>query len=203
MIINVSSESELLSNNVYNFSSNINILVGQNGAGKSALLKAIVLKHTDNWELRNNYRLTDENLTIDNLSTDLGYYIAENNSKHKGYFGDDVLTQVIAMKASSGESTLHQVLNVLKHQLVILDEPDQSLDIKNMLILEEVFKKIASNGTKIIMTIHNPFLLKEMEKVPGVTFFDIYTGDKISIESYFDKQKEAALEIFASFAARS
>jgi len=193
MKVSIKEESKLLSGVVYNFDKPINVLVGSNGSGKSSLLKAITLSIKDDWELTN-LVLPTNLIDIEDKPTEVSYYFVENDEKHKmTHFGDDLLSQVNNMKSSSGEATLNQVLRALTNKdsnLVVLDEPDSSLDITNTILLEKLLPIIVNKDKNkmIIMSIHSRSLLENLSLHDEVNIIDVLTGNLLDVKTYIKQQ---------------
>ncbi len=197
MKVKVNDKAEILAGNEYDFSSDITILVGANGSGKSTLLKAIILKQISNWEFSSDYKLPLDKITITDNIFDLGYYIAENNNKLKmSHMSDDIFAHIQDMKSSSGEATFNQVLRALNHNLIILDEPDQSLDMCNSIILKELLPRVViRNKSKIILTVHSAYLLQKLSELSNVKILQIESGEEITAEDYLLSQHKKAMTI--------
>ena len=193
MTVTINKESELLAGNSYSFVKPITVLVGGNGSGKTSLLRAIALSiEPSNWELNTNSLINAKDVSILNGPKQVSHFFAENNLKHKSHLGDDIFDQMTAIKSSSGEATFSQVLKIIQKEFVILDEPDQSLDISNNYGLSLFLLKIAAKKeSKIIISVHSAQVLKalgHMHKLVDV--IDVETGNKTTVEKYIDSEKE-------------
>lgn len=190
MYVKISDDAEILAGNEYFFDKDINVLVGGNGSGKSTLIKAIILSQLDNWELSSDYKLPKSKITVENSEKDIGYYVAENSNKSKmSHFSDDMFSQIQDMKSSSGQATFNQVLRAINHKLVILDEPDQSLDMCNSIVLKEVLPRVVlKNGSKIIIVVHSAYLLDGLGEFSNVKIIDVRTATEITAKEYLQEQ---------------
>jgi ABC-type cobalamin/Fe3+-siderophores transport system ATPase subunit len=197
MKVKIANSALILAGIEYDFSSDITILLGPNGSGKSTLLKAILLKQLDIWELNSDYKLPSNQVTVENMPSDIGYYFVENNNKTKmSHMSDDIMSHLKDIRSSSGEATFAQVLRSFGHQLILLDEPDQSLDICNSIILKEVIPKLViKDKSKIIMTVHSAYLLKSLGSMNGVKIIDVTTGQETTAENYLSEQFKKAMNI--------
>ena len=200
MKVTIDKKAEILGGVEYNFNKPINVLVGGNGTGKSSLLKAISQNIKEDWELSIANKLSNNLIELVPKPSKVSYYFVENDEKHKmSHFGDDMFAQLGSMKSSSGEATLQQVLRALTNkesEVVILDEPDSSLDIMNSIVLEELLPRVVNKdkGKIVIMSIHSRSLLENLSLHKEVNIIDILTGDILDVNVYIKEQQNKALE---------
>ena len=178
----------------FNFTAPINIVVAENGKGKTSLLKAINQSFKTDWnkETRN---IKQEEIEVIQTTSEIKTvesYFTENNLKHQMShfeYGDDFELHLKSLNCSSGESTFIQVIDKIFREpdLVILDEPDNSLDMINQLILNKLISK-QSKKSKFIICVHSAMLLRSLSKLDGVKIFNI-NGKEITYDDFMKIQE--------------
>ena len=211
MKVTVNTDSSILAGNTYEFKKNLTILVGGNGSGKSSLLKAISLNiNPDLGLIPSALESTDISITDAPPVQDLSTFISEMNLRTDSYHGTNKLDKRLAMRISSGESTMIQSVNAIHSPFSILDEPDQSLDLYNKYSLLMIINKLKKNGSgKIILTIKCHQLLLALSENDDNLFdvIDVLTGKKTTVKDYIEeqlkciKEKEGdiSIDLFKSF----
>lgn len=143
------------------------LIVGQNGVGKSTLLKMIVGKlipddgvitignHTDIGYYAQEHELLDMDKTIlDNFDDMLlSPKIIRNVLGRFLFFGDDVFKKVKVLSPGEQSRVALAKLSVTGANFLILDEPTNHLDPETQKIIAETFKTF--KGTMLVVS-HNP-----------------------------------------------
>ena len=151
----------------YEFKAGVNLLVGQNGCGKSSLLYAMRPRHAA--EKLCTYELDRSKVKQVSL---LWLDFEKDNPRTKSMFdreidGQDNFSRTVASFHSKfmshGESsrmllrTLEQ--EVTEENLVILDEPEQALDFAGLQELKRVLARLPVQ--QVIIATHSPWLILE------------------------------------------
>lgn len=184
------------------------LIVGENGIGKSTLLKLIVGQLTP-----------DSGEIIIPNKTDIGYYAQEHelldnertileNFKEFGisdrnirsvlgrflFFGNDVYKKVGILSPGERSRVALAKLSLKGANLLILDEPTNHLDPDTQLIIADVFRDF--DGTMLVVS-HNPEFVDNL----GVErTLDMHTGkisyyDKKTVEHYHDVNNKKSKRI--------
>jgi len=146
------------------FRPGINLLVGNQGSGKSSLIQAIQAAGTSKNTIGTDFHCAAGKavITATESCTTFAFDFERDNYRTKGYFDGDTTFHIKAMFVSHGEQniailkTLHQLSDVV----IILDEPDMALSIQSIVQLAEILKDAAGRGCQIIAAIHNPLLIE-------------------------------------------
>jgi Predicted ATPase len=155
------------------FTSGLNVIIGSNGTGKSTLMNLIYSKYKLNDRLGGHqnfvYMNLDDGIEL-SFEDRIGkiYRITNNNdvdfTKLVDNFNHLVKTGKISdfKNCSSGESVKRQIESILSlcedGDILLLDEPDKCLDIKNREWLTEILIK-ESETKQIITVLHDPIMI--------------------------------------------
>lgn len=146
----------------FNFIKGVNLLIGENGCGKSTLLNLIA---SGNEGISNGFFsiTTHDN----NAPFALRFIDMTKQGKNMQTSADDdsdkFLYAIVSKFKSSGEANIPVLLAFHKFKdgmLVIIDEPEQSLDFEHMLEFIEQLKR-ESNRINFIISTHNPLLINQ------------------------------------------
>ena len=137
----------------FEFRKGINLLVGDQGTGKSSLLKLIFesKKHQDIIKINCKEKFKTAFLDFEK----------QNPRTEKRI---DTIFQIASIFSSHGEtvnSILHSIKK-LEEDIVLMDEPDMALSIRSILKLVKLFKELETNKT-IITSAHNPYLIEPFD----------------------------------------
>jgi energy-coupling factor transporter ATP-binding protein EcfA2 len=145
--------------------SGINVLVGDNGCGKSTLIK-----------------LLKKQLPIKSLIIDM----EKSNPKiskpdpEKGltYSANEIVTQFMWNAESHGETREGVLLSILTldFDCLVLDEPEQGLSLKNQ---KRYFNKLKQTNKDIIIVTHSKIFVEEADEV-----FDVETMKWVNSKKY-------------------
>lgn len=179
---------------VIRFRPGVNLLVGDQGTGKSSLFQAIQLrgmKTTYSWSLP---PIDTVPVLVDYRGEAIPVFAFDfeyDSYRTKPFFEDDASFHVGAMKGSHGEMVL-AMLNGLelidRQMLVLLDEPDMSLSIQSCRRLVRIFNHVVELGGQVIATAHNPTVILSYEDV-----YSVEHGKWMPSKEYVDNQMECDL----------
>jgi predicted ATPase len=171
------------------------ILVGDNGVGKSTItdgLASMYGKKDDTYLKRNEYRFLNIETTRPDFKTKFIDFHGDDR-KFAGSFGGDVSLQMFHMKASSGQVSLSLLssagLKEFKDGLLVLDEPDRGLSLRNQLGMVEILLMLPLiKNVQIIMTCHSDIILKGLSKF--AQFYDVGKMKDVTYQEYFNSQTD-------------
>jgi len=155
------------------FIDGINVIVGENGAGKSSILNLITGEN--NKELfslsaeKVEFRFFDtekQNPRIQdpNLSKNFGFSLATRFESH----GEAMLPIILASKD-------------FKNVILFVDEPEAGISLTNQMKIFECFQSIIKNRCQIVLTTHSYVFIKSVDVV-----FSLETKTWISSSEYLD-----------------
>lgn len=174
------------------------IIVGSNGSGKTSLMNIIRSQWGGHYMGRlDKYDLEDFEVTFEcNFDLKVDYLTESDNRSGKSFADMDYLLSdggfgLATMRVSSGQSQLMQVGQLLKkikdgiveHKtcICVIDEPEQSLDLKNQLLLATNFNQL-SIYSRMLLVSHSPVIIKNCVEA----MFKIYDMDQ---KKYVDKNE--------------
>jgi predicted ATPase len=150
------------------FRKGVNLIVGDNGTGKSSLLSLLL-------SLRSG-KLTNGTITIktmDNIvNNTYAYDFEKDNIRTKSYLSEgNAAFEVCSKFKSHGEvnkSVIKSITRLLTNDdIIIVDEPDMALSVKSIIWLGKFFHKVGKN-TQIIAAVHNPYLMLQEKEILNI-----------------------------------
>lgn len=156
----------------------LNLIVGENGSGKSSLMKAVA---NDIPEIR-----------LERTSDDYMYFDTEkDNPRIKGYTpfnatGEDVAYSLSTRFNSHGE-VLFPILNHMrnfKNKILFYDEPESGISIRHQLRLCTIIKETIKNDCQFFIATHSYILIKKFKKV-----FDLKTCEFVKSVDWLSQFK--------------
>jgi len=159
---------------VIHFRPGVNLIVGNQGTGKSSLIEAIQLRGIKKPKSLHLPPADSVPVIIDfqgDAVPVFAFDFERDNYRTKSFFEDDSMFQIGAMRSSHGEMVLAmlQGLETVDQKLLVLfDEPDMALSIKSCRRLVRCFNHIANLGGQVIATAHNPIVISGYEQVYSV-----------------------------------
>lgn len=153
--------------NEFSFFAGVNLLVGDQGTGKSSIFQVISDAAKPKSRLKvaklEATRCTVQSFDFENDNPRKKSWAAAGNNEQ---FHDRLMANYV----SHGQVNL-KVIKCL-HEIedkdptvVVMDEPDMALSIRSIRVLTEMLKKLASKGHQIICTAHNIQLIESFGNV--------------------------------------
>lgn len=195
----LSIENNVLINNInltINYGDKI-CLIGNNGCGKTTLIKRIIDNNSDNIKIGSNVKIgyIEQQISFDKEDTILSYarkyYIGEESHLRSalskfGFYGENVFKKVNNL--SGGEKVRLKLFTLIqdKCNFIILDEPTNHLDVFTKENLEEALNEY--KGTLLFISHDRYFINKLANKI-------LYISNKNIIEyignyDYFIEHKK-------------
>jgi predicted ATPase len=176
---------------VIHFRPGVNLIVGDQGSGKSSLFQAIQLRGMSkpaSWKLP---PIDEVPVMIDwqgDPMPSFAFDFEHDSYRTKPFFEGAFTFHLNSMHSSHGEmvvSMLKTLEEIDKPMFVLVDEPDMALSIRSCLRLVRLFKRVAELGGQVIATAHNPVLIGGFEEV-----YSIEHGEWMPSQKYIDTQME-------------
>ncbi len=152
----------------FDFVSGVNLLVGDQGCGKSSLMSAIRNNSMKLSIQDRDWSRTSVANVITNGKTDCFKFDFEKDSyRSQKAFGVHAMLQVASGWLSHGESNriILNNLNGVKGSVIFMDEPDMALSIRSIYALIKQIKRWAKDGNQIILAVHNPIMIESFTSV--------------------------------------
>lgn len=174
----------------------VNIIVGDQGSGKSSLFSAIKAhQEAEDWKARtgkeSSIRKNPIKIVCPNQLQTYFFDFEKNNLRTLSYFKEGMtMMQVQMMHRSHGEAnlaTLAFIKKAGKNSILLMDEPDQSLSIRSILGLTNMLKNVK---TQIIAAVHHPYIIEKFDQVYSAEHKQWITGNE-----FIGKQHMAYLEL--------
>lgn len=145
----------------FEFRSGVNLLVGEQGSGKSTILNCI----RDIASKTHDPKIEISATPIAMMAFDF----EKDCSRGKSQFRDDVsyMSQVALIFSSHGQANnaILRSLEIEKHKLFVVDEPDMALSIRSCRKLVDTFKKAVENECQVLAAVHNPIVISAFDDV--------------------------------------
>lgn len=141
------------------FKNNTTLLVGDQGVGKSTLLKAL--------QNFNNYKDTIAVKTSGEVSTLFFDTEKDNPRVQPGGLEKDALYRVSVAFVSHGETILPLMEHITteKNRLIMIDEPESGLSIRSQYKLVGYFNKAVENGCQLLVATHSMAIIESYREV--------------------------------------
>ncbi len=155
---------------VVEFRPGLNLIVGDQGCGKSTVLSLLRSgSGGDRYDREEAARRIS--VGFDGLTNVYSFDFEKDSPRSKSYFeeGQSMAFQVKARFVSHGELNLaiaKMISDAEKKNLTfLLDEPDSNLSPRSVFSLLGMFKKVAARGDQILASVHNPILIEGVPEV--------------------------------------
>jgi len=145
----------------FNFVSGVNLLVGDQGTGKSTIFECLSNKKN------NRHKILE--IEADQMEL-LSFDFEKDNIRKRGALCNDkagMEFQLASMFSSHGQSNLTMLsyINQTNNKLFCIDEPDMALSIRSCTKLIKMMKKSTKSGNQILASIHNPIIISAFDRV--------------------------------------
>lgn len=184
------------------FRPGLNLLVGDQGTGKSTLLQEVLAHRPSNKDASARH----STLTIDAASHLFSFDFERNNPRVQSHFDErvDFVAQVQMRYASHGEVVRAIVGSAPRRPgaVYLHDEPDGGLSPRSAHWLAAALAALATDGRQVLAAVHNPILLLSVPEVlsvehrrwmPGAEFLELHARAAAD-----DAAKEAAKDAAAA-----
>lgn len=169
---------------VIDFHPGMNLLVGDQGSGKSSLLSFF---------RKDNDRIAKETVVMScEFVSCIGLDTEKDNPRTLSYFREGAMqAQVAAMFSSHGQSVLAimKAVQDAKDKLVFIDEPEAGLSVRSQYKLVDYFGKAIENGCQVILATHSMVLMEAFD-----TVFNMEQMKWMSSKEYIESCKEVILD---------
>jgi len=149
----------------FDFRPGINLLVGDQGTGKSTLLERI---RTDGKNQKLKHLPTTVNVIADPIKM-MSFDFEKDSPRGKSVFNQyqPMMAQVATLFLSHGQANngILSELGKQKKMLFIMDEPDMALSIRSCRKLAALLHKAAENGCQIVASAHHPIVISAVPEV--------------------------------------
>ena len=156
----------------FDFKPGVNLIVGDQGVGKSTLIQAILslagkIKKSSPVELK---------VRIGGRVPVHSFDMENDNPRTKGHFvnGVDIATQIQTRFVSHGEMIMG-ILRCMEDPaklkvptIWLLDECDSGLSIRSCYKITQLFKKVAEKGHQIFAVVYSQTIIEEFEEVLSI-----------------------------------
>lgn len=153
-------------NDIIDFRPGVNLLVGDQGCGKSSLLLMLsalsgLKNHTPQIELvtKVTVKCTQSQCYCFDFEKD--------NTRMHPYIDGDIGFHIGSMFSSHGQTNFAILKNLeqAKDSVLFFDEPDMALSIRSVMQTIKWFKDAVTNGCQIVASVHHPFLIEAFPEV--------------------------------------
>lgn len=147
---------------IFTFRPGVNFLVGDQGTGKSTLLRLLAGKLPG---------VTQKDLAeIDSDKDHYGYFDFETDNPRISEITSNKLPIMLqgAVRWSSHGEFVKKMLSSSGTQevsLFLMDEPDQALSVRSCYIFTRHFNEMAGRGVQILAAVHNPIFISSQPEV--------------------------------------
>ena len=144
----------------FEFRPGVNLLVGDQGCGKSSLLETI--------------KDVGPTCTCDRAVADAtgrckSYFFdfEKGNPRTLNYFSDDIGGQMAMKFSSHGQANMALIkgLDAAADCIVIVDEPDSALSIRSCMKLVAKLKNLEQRSAQVIAAVHSPIVIQAFDEV--------------------------------------
>ena len=146
------------------FIDGLNVIVGENGSGKSTMLW--LMSNLDGMDKVAEVKLVNKDLLVDFsfLDTEKQNPRMTDNSHLRG---EDYTYGLLSNFSSHGEVIfpLVKAIGEMKNKICIVDEPESGVSLSNQKKLVRAFRKAVKNGCQLVLTTHSYVIIKSVPEV--------------------------------------
>lgn len=151
----------------FDFRPGINLLVGDQGCGKSSLIQAVHIGGGTGKEFGVDKKMR-ERIKLEASSVKMYKFDFEkDNPRVQAHFGKDIRFQLRSMWSSHGETSRLIIRNIegLSECLILMDEPDMAFSIRSCNMLVRTFKDVADRGSQVLAAVHSETVIRQFKEV--------------------------------------
>ena len=168
---------------VVEFRDSITLIVGENGSGKSTMLKYMSDRKAAKRDgVTDKMVISEESKNVRSM-----YFDTEKNNprinRPASFNAVDVMNHLNGNMQSHGE-TLFPILEYvgqMQNAVVLVDEPESGISLSNQKKLWEAFSAAAANGCQLVIATHSYLFIQWAGEV-----FDMSSGKYVSSERYIE-----------------
>lgn len=162
---------------IFKFRKGVNLIVGDQGTGKSTLLNLI-------------YKHSKSDVSLKGTGSILFLDFEKGTPRTKALNPNDTDGFMFGMHTryiSHGESNLLLIddINKMKDRLVLLDEPDGNLSPRSIYSLIKIFNKAVKRNCQFVCAAHNPLIIEYYKEV-----LSLETLGWVKYEDFMESQKK-------------
>ncbi len=151
----------------FEFRPGINLLVGDQGCGKSSLIQAIHLGGCTGKDFGADKKMRERVKIEASPVTMYKFDFEKDNPRVQAYLSKDTRFQLASMWVSHGETSRLIVRNIegLAECLILMDEPDTAFSIRSCNMLVKTFRDVASRSSQVLAAVHSETVIRQFEDV--------------------------------------
>jgi energy-coupling factor transporter ATP-binding protein EcfA2 len=150
----------------------INLLVGDNGCGKSTLIRLLIKANLENLK-----GLIVYNVDMEKTNPNISKPDPDNGTTHSPQQISNMFMWSVESHGETREGVLAGVLSN-EFDMLILDEPEQGLSLRNQL---KYLNKLKETGKPIIISTHSKTFIENVDEV-----FDVETMKWVNSNEYLN-----------------
>ena len=151
---------------IFEFRPGVNLLVGDQGAGKSTMFQVIVSCSRGKKPIADVGMKADEGTNLFSFDFEKENPRMQDIRANKRPFSFNIATRF----CSHGQTVNAIVAEIDKqtNTTLLMDEPDMALSVRSVAILAHRFRRSAEAGNQLIAAVHNPLLIRAFPEVYSI-----------------------------------
>jgi predicted ATPase len=151
----------------FDFRPGVNLLVGDQGCGKSSLIRAIHVGGCTGKDFGSDKEMRDRIELEASPVTMYKFDFEKDNPRMQRGLGKNAMFQLSSMWASHGETSRIIIQNIegLAECLILMDEPDMAFSIRSCNQLVKTFRDVADRGSQVLAAVHSETVIRQFEEV--------------------------------------
>jgi predicted ATPase len=175
------------------FRPGVNLLVGDQGTGKSSLLQAIAAtskarKYQYQFDLAKKVKVNADKIECGGID-----FEKDNPRIRPDPSDKNIKARLAALWSSHGQTNnaLLRGIAGFSNMLIFMDEPDMALSIRSIHNLVGLFNGAASRGCQIVAAVHNPMLIQAYPEVYSLEKRDWITSGEFVASQLLEFVKQS------------